>query len=791
MKWIRLFILLTLGIAARTGFTEPVTQTLHPERTEHGIDEKVYSHFLEHIYHSVHGGLWGDLVWNRSFEQHQGGDWSREGDVVTQRAMGTNQRLVFGNSDWGDFEYTLEARKTGGEEGFLVLFRVQDEQTFYWCNLGGWGNQRHQLERGRAGGERWHGVGPAVDGSIDRDRWYRIVVRCEGARIQVWLDDERLVDFTDPEGHLHGAVGVGTWSTRAQYRKLQVRSLDGSTLFSGMPELLTRPMAAQHWRAYGNGTVLLQRGDALNSDAYQRVESGDEETGLEQLPVQVVPGEQYTGSLWLRGTSPDGVVVRLRDDTGVLAEQTLPAVNTSDWQETTFTLPVTRASSDGVLQIGIPARGRIDLDQVSMIPESWRREGGCRPDLLKAVADLKPPVIRWPGGCFASPYRWKDGIGPQHQRGMYPREIWDDQDVNNYGTDEFIRMCRKIGAEPLIVVNIGSRQWNPGLADHDFLQEALDWMEYCNGPADSTWGRVRAQNGHPEPYGVKFWEIDNETWHMGAEGYAKAVQRFAPAMRAADPSIQLAACGSGGLGDGGNGMAWNRVLIETCADLVDYLSIHHYENPDRFAEGPAVYEDFFRRTGQLIAGSANPDLKIYVSEWNAQSTDWRTGLYAGGLLNAFERCGDLVTLGGPALFLRHSSATAWDNAFINFDHTGSYTAPNYVVMKWWREHYAPTRITLTGEAGGLNTVATRDDSGRLVWKAVNPTGVAVPVILRLAGGVAVQQASMEQVAPGSLSARNTLAQPDAVRVTRSTILVSDGQANCTLPPWSAVVVVLH
>ncbi len=86
--------------------------------------------------------------------------------------------------------------------------------------------------------------------------------------------------------------------------------------------------------------------------------------------------------------------------------------------------------------------------------------------------------------------------------------------------------------------------------DNDFLQEVLDWIEYCNGPADSKWGKVRAANGHPEPYGVKYWEIDNETWHMGAETYAEWVNRFAPAMRKADPSIKLAACGSAGYGDG-------------------------------------------------------------------------------------------------------------------------------------------------------------------------------------------------------------------------------------------------
>ena len=95
-----------------------------------------------------------------------------------------------------------------------------------------------------------------------------------------------------------------------------------------------------------------------------------------------------------------------------------------------------------------------------MMPQSWQADGGFRPDLLEAVAALKPPVIRWPGGCFASPYRWKDAIGPQEKRRVTRRPMWDDLDVDSLGTDEFIALCRKVGAEPLIVVNIGTPQWN-------------------------------------------------------------------------------------------------------------------------------------------------------------------------------------------------------------------------------------------------------------------------------------------------------------------------------------------
>lgn len=777
-------------LLASTVPAEDVTLTLHPDQVVNRIDEKVYGHFLEHIYHSVNGGLWGELVWDRSFEGGgAGAAWTRQDDSIAQEGVADNVRLVFGSLQWTDYEFTVEARKTGGEEGFLVLLRALNKQEFYWANLGGWGNAGHALERGTKGGGRWNAVTRRVDGQIETDRWYRIRARCEGPRIQVWLDDDLVIDYTDDgRGPASGRAGVGTWVTQAQFRNFKVTSLDGKTLHEGLP-LIPEAEAgiAPSWRPIGSAKVSTSTENPLNGTQCKRIESSGKFGGLVQEPMRIQAGEVYRGSLWVRGEAPGGLAVRLFNGNKVLAEQVLSAPS-DEWKEMPIELEASGSSDLAALQVVIQGAGTIWLDQVSLMPESWYIRGGYRPDLLQAIADLRPPVIRWPGGCYASPYRWKDGIGPQHKRGPHPRNMWDDKEVNSFGTDEFIGLCRQVGAEPLIVVNIGTPNWNRDVLDNDFLQEVLDWIEYCNGPADSKWGRVRAANGHPEPYGVKYWEIDNETWHMGAETYAEWVNRFAPAMRKKDPTIKLAACGSAGYGDGGNGLAWNRVLIDQCADKIDYLSIHHYENPDRFADGPLAYEQFFLKTADLIKASKNPNLAIYVSEWNAQSTDWRTGLYCGGLLNAFERCGDVLEIGGPALFLRHISASAWDNAFVNFDHRTWFPAPNYVVMKLWHDYYAPERIALEGEPGGLNVVATKSDDGkRLVFKAVNPTEQAVPVALKLQSG-AIRDASMQLVAPGDLKARNTLDAQDAVKPEPGSIEKDGRILRFTLPAISCGVV---
>ena len=706
--------------------------------------------------------------------------------MLTQTALSDNVRHVFGNVDWGDYEMAFEARKTDGAEGFLVLFRVLDEERFYWANLGGWGNTRHAFEKG-VEGRRWGAVGRGRNGRIEADRWYRIRVRCEGPHFQIWLDDDRVLDHTDADQpHPAGRVGLGTWNTAAQFRNVRVASLDGRTLFEGLPEVKQIARVADFWEPFGQGTCDLVEENPLNSELCLQITSTGPEAGVQQTPFCVERNVRYTGSLWARGDAGGHLIVRLYRDETVLAETTLGPIQ-ADWKEYPIELVPNLSCDEATLQVALVGQGCAYVDQVSLMGADAVRTGGFRPDLLRAIDRLDPPIIRWPGGCFASSYQWKQGIGPQHKRRPHPRAIWDDLDMYTYGTDEFIAMCRRVGAEPLIVVNIGTDNWNADAETHDYLQDVLDWIEYCNGPSDSKWGRVRAANGHPEPYGVRYWEIDNETWHMGAEAYARAVNRFAPAMRKADPTIKLAACGSGGFN-----LEWNRAIIEGCAKSIDYLSVHHYENPDRFAEGPFRYERFFRQTGELIAQSTNPDMKIYCSEWNAQSTDWRTGLYAGGLLNAFERCGEVFEIGGPALFLRHVSARAWDNAFINFDHTGWFPAPNYVVMQLWRRYYAPQLLVLEPDGRPLNVVATKSDDGRrIILKGINPTEQDGRLHVEMTGQTIPVEARMQCVMPGSLDARNTLERPWHVRAEPAAVHVDGRRVSFSLPKLSAGVVVIR
>jgi alpha-N-arabinofuranosidase len=782
-----------LPAAAQSG-EGAVHLTVDIDSPSHVIHPGVYGHFFEHIYHSANGGLWGELIWNRSFELSNTGigEWSSANGEIIQSALITDVNFVFGDDSWDDYELTLQALKERGAEGFLVLFRARDEDSFYWLNLGGWGNTRHAVEKEVEGGRRE--IGRSHNGEIKAGRWYEVRIRCEGNHIQCWLDDEQIIDLRDDNNpHLKGMIGLGTWGTHARYRNLKVaRLVDGKELFSGLPTLPGKPFEVDFWTHFGPGTAAKVT-DALNNQYSVSLTSDGAPTGIEQANFRFIP-QRYTGSIWMKGSLPAGIKVELIDQDNVLG-QTLLGSPSAGWAEYPFEINAHGSTLDGSLRITLLGPGSVKLDQVSMMGEDARAMDGFRPDLLDAVRGLRPPIIRWPGGCFASVYLWKDAIGPQHERRIYPAFMWEDQDINSLGTDEYMRLCEQVGAKPLLVINTGLLDAGCGApaqfrlaSREDYLPYALEWMEYCNGDALTPMGALRAAHGIPKPYDVVYWEIDNETWAAGVDAYIEKVIEFAPALRAKAAElgtpVKIIACGGSSFD-----MRWNRALIDACAPLIDYISIHHYEDPENFGSGVERYEKLLIELAATIDASANPEMEIYNSEWNVQSTDWRTGLYAGGLLNAYERQGRKFTLGGPALFLRHLSAGAWDNAFINFDHTGWFPAPNYIVMKLWWDNFAPQFLPVAGDQHGCNLVATRSEDGRtIVIKAVNPIGQTRSVEVDLKGDFAPITASMQSVAPGSLRARNTLAEPIAVRVDIGAVQLNGRSVRFELPAYSTVVV---
>jgi alpha-N-arabinofuranosidase len=769
------------------------TYDINPSNISHQVDVNIYGHFLEHIYNSANNGLWGDLVWNRSFEMVNvnEGEWSIDNDELIQSSLNTDIRLLMGETEWQDYEISLEAKKLGGAEGFLILFRVNNND-FYWLNLGGWGNAQHAIERGSSQGKTI--IGNPVNGSINSDQWYEIKIRCEGNRFIISLDGNTLFDVTDNNAYPSGKVGVGSWATSVAYRNLKVTSIPSDeVLLEGLPEL-GKPMQAAipHWESTDNTSLYTHR-DRINSDrSVLLVNSSDQFGGIKQGRFNIT-AQQYTGSFWAKSNPGTSLSIRLEDEASIIDEEEYVS-STSEWEEYSFEFTTTQSTNEGVLQIAFDGTDSVLIDQVSMMGQDASAHDGFRPDLLDAVNGLQPPIIRWPGGCYTSAYFWKDGIGKQEDRGAYTINLWDDMDVNSLGTDEFMQLCELTGAEPLICFNTGildatcSVPIVEKLTPEQYLQDALDWMEYCNGDITTTWGALRAANGHPEPYNVKYWEIDNEVWSAGIDSYVEIVKKFAPVMREKYPDVKLIACGSGGFDQ-----SWNQILIDECADLIDYVSTHHYEDNNNFASGVQDYENFIKDFANRVAASSNPNLKMYMSEWGVWGPiDWRSGLHTAGILNAFERQGEVFTLAGPALFLRHENACCWNNAFINFNNEDWFPAPNYVVMQLWREYYAPNFIEMEDSNSSLNAVATlSEDSSQLYFKVVNPTSQVEEIELTIDPSFEMNSARMRQVNSVNLYANNTMAQPDNISVIGGSLSVLENGVSFEVQPYSASVIALE
>jgi alpha-L-arabinofuranosidase len=288
---------------------------------------------------------------------------------------------------------------------------------------------------------------------------------------------------------------------------------------------------------------------------------------------------------------------------------------------------------------------------------------GFRRDVMDAVKNLGVSILRYPGGNFSSGYDWKDGIGPKDQRPVRAELAWHDLEPNRFGTDEFLKYCERIGAEPYICINGGLGT----------VEDARHWVEYTNEPRHTYWADQRRKNGREAPYNVKYWGLGNEIdgpWQLGhknAEDYSKFALEAAKAMRLVDPSIKLIASGSSNYN--ADWLGWNRTVINELRNQIDYVALHTYignrENDlERFLAASQRIDAYIETTAAAIQaaqiGQANPrPIYIAYDEWNVW---YRTGsrehleeiynfedaLAMGMFFNSFFRHADVVKMANLA-----------------------------------------------------------------------------------------------------------------------------------------------
>ena len=539
-----------------------------------------------------------------------------------------------------------------------------------------------------------------------------------------------------------------------------------------------------YWEPFSDGgRVELADVEFQNGKKSVRLSVEGGSAGIRQGRLFLDTGYKYDGSLWVkRDEGSPQLTLRAQTSQGSPIASLPLALTGSGWQEVpySFTSPVrdTQAS----IEVAATGHGTLLLDFLSMMRADVRRDGMLRPDLLQALRDLAPSFIRWPGGSFASTYKWKEGIGRYASRGYHPNTFWGGySDYFGFGTEEFLGLCRKLNAEPLIVLAA------PGTKAEQ-IEYAMDWVHYLNDPPTTEWGRRRASNGHSEPYGVKFFQIDNEPMNNGftPEKYAEIVNIYGRRLRAIAPQARIVACGQ----KRSNDMSWSEKVIDLAGENFDILGCHNYEyEPANFETGLRRIRDYLTKLRDYVRASKHPRIEIGVLEWSLQRTyDWRAGLHTAGSLILYEELSPGLAMTCPALLMRNTTDDPTWTSFIYHDHVSWFPGAGYVVEKLFRAHYAERYLASTTGVfrdipdrknffsqistmkpeewlpGSIDAIATSSADGRrIVIKAVNYRAEQNTLLVRLQGARAPERANatMHTVTAG-LSDSASLEHPDAI-----------------------------
>jgi alpha-N-arabinofuranosidase len=526
--------------------------------------------------------------------------------------------------------------------------------------------------------------------------------------------------------------------------------------------------------------------------------------GIQQGALTLRAGHWYICRLVLKGQSQP---VRVMLGTEVW---NIPAAP-DEWTAIEHQFSGPQDTGDAALSITVTEPGSLWIGCVSLMPDD--HVDGFRPDVLAALRQLGPTFLRLPGGNFASAYHWRDGIGDRDRRPPYLDPAWNAWESNDVGTHEYARLCDLIGAELLLTANLGDG--TPA--------EAADWVAYCNAPADTPLGALRAANGHPDPLRVQTWFVGNEqfgNWQVGhcdAETYAVRYRQFADAMLAADPTLRLIAVGvpTDLYGD------WNELVLEQ-AGAMDALSVHYYSiRTERWERPPSPDELYWPRvaaareveamldrTLEIAAAHSRPPVPLAFDEWNTyvggkppdffEDYSVADALYAAAVMNACLRRADRIVMSGIFNLI---------NVMGNFRVTPTqiWATPTCLVLELMTRLRGPLSVAVqvacpvvdSSGAGNLppqsavplvDAAATFDPPAGMLYLSLVNRSPTESAEIHLTGVDRQTDAALAIVAGAGPLALNTESHPDVVVIEHDSW--PPGQSALTLRPHSVTLVTL-
>lgn len=536
----------------------------------------------------------------------------------------------------------------------------------------------------------------------------------------------------------------------------------------------------------------------------QITHAGLENEGFRGMGIQA--DEPYDLTFYGRVVKGDELTLRVElvsASNDIIETQRITLAGSS-WKHYQLALLSKTTEPEARLRLTMETKGTLDLEHVSLFPRHTfnNRPNGLRADLAEALKALKPGVFRFPGGCIVegttieTRYQWKNTVGPVENRPLninrwnytFPHKKFPDY-YQSYGLGffEYFQLSEDLGAEPLPVLNCGlSCQFeNEGMEQHvpveklqPYIDDALDLIEFANGPVTSRWGKLRADMGHPSPFGLKYIAIGNEQW---GELYPERLAPFVQAIRARYPEIQIV----GSAGPNAEGEQFEYLWPEMRRLNVDLVDEHYYRSPEWFLSNADRYDNYDRKGPKVFAGE-------YACHADNKANSFLTALCEAAFMTGLERNADVVPLSTYAPLFAHVEAWQWRPDLIWFDNLRVMKTPNYYVQQLY-SHHAGTRVVpflragkpLTGELSLYATAALDERTNELILKVVNTGIQARQAQIQLHGlsdgthtGTRIQFHSMD------VEAVNTLEQPERVHPEESAFTYKGNQMAITIQPLS-------
>ena len=538
------------------------------------------------------------------------------------------------------------------------------------------------------------------------------------------------------------------------------------------------------WTAYGNVKIMDENPAFDKNPNYARLNYNKELLGCGLINegfrgIGLKKNEKYNFSAY----------VRTRSDTACLRIQLLSSDNDDvitsidttfickDWSKLKLSLVSKKTEAKGKLKIIMVKPAILDIDHISLFPSrTWKsREGGLREDLVQALADLKPGVIRFPGGCivegnsFETRYQWKKTVGQVENRPLNV-DIWNFKKTPDYfqsyglGFFEYFQLCEDLGATALPVLNVGmtcqfakSCEFVPLDKLDSYIQDALDLIEFANGKVDTKWGKLRAEMGHAKPFNLKYLAIGNEQW--GPE-YPKRLERFVTEIRKKDPSIKII----GSSGPSSDGSKFSYLWSQMSKLKVDLVDEHYYKSPDWFFQNAKRYDKYDRKASKVFAGE-------YASHDKQQdkANNFLSALSEAAFLTGIERNADIVQLATYAPLFAHKDAWQWKPDLIWFDNLRSVRSVNWYVQQMYSlnkgTNIVPITLNDSVVAGQdkLYSSAVVDKSVKtVIIKLVNADSTPKKVRVNLNGLIAKERLVQITTLSADLKSENTFEEPTKV-----------------------------